>query len=605
MYYNGGSRRRRHKSRKTRPPRPPPHYTKINPQCDAEMSFEECELAVLRHAVDTTEKIQKKQLSTNEEIKKIIAIVEEFLKTKDTICYGGTAINNILPPQAQFYDKDIDIPDYDFFTPDALDYAKELADIYADAGYEEVEAKAGMHFGTFKVFVNFIPIADITYIHPDLYKNLKKDTIVIDGIHYAPPNFLRMSMYYELSLPEGDVSRWEKVLKRLVVLNKYYPLDTPFSCEEVDFQRNLEAGYLNEELLYVVVRDAFIEKGVVFIGGYSSSLYARYSSEHDNRKIMENIPDFDVIAENPEETAHFLETRLKEAKFNNVHLVRHSSVGEILPSYIEVLVDKETVAFIFKPVACHNYNEIELDRGAGIGEGGRGSGANGGKITVKVGTIDTILSFYLLFLYIDTFLYYRERLLCMAHFLFKIQQRNRLNQKGLLKRFTVSCYGKQSTLNTVREKKTIMFSRLNKDKTTREYEMWFLKYNPISKRARKPTVVATSTPSIITETKTLSPLSVAVPPTRQTPTRPTPISITPTQTPTSITPTQTPTSITPTQTPISITPTQTPSTQTLQQTKYKPKPHKRQTKKKRNPFLRFLEQKRKQKSRRKNKNDYI
>ena len=46
------------------------------------------------------------------------------------MCYGGTAINNILPEEDQFYDKSIEIPDYDFYSPDALGDAKELADLY-------------------------------------------------------------------------------------------------------------------------------------------------------------------------------------------------------------------------------------------------------------------------------------------------------------------------------------------------------------------------------------------------------------------------------------------------------------------------------------------
>ena len=36
-----------------------------------------------------------------------------------------------------------------------------MADIYFKNGFSEIEAKAGIHFGTYKVFVNFIPVADI------------------------------------------------------------------------------------------------------------------------------------------------------------------------------------------------------------------------------------------------------------------------------------------------------------------------------------------------------------------------------------------------------------------------------------------------------------
>ena len=150
----------------------------------------------------------------------MLTIVENFIKKKSLICYGGTAINNILPKKDQFYNKDIEIPDYDFFSPNALKDAKDLADIYVDAGFTEVEAKAGQHFGTYKVFVNFVGIADITSIPKELFYTLKKDSIQVAGILYAPPNYLRMGMYLELSRPAGDTSRWEKVLKRLTLLNK-------------------------------------------------------------------------------------------------------------------------------------------------------------------------------------------------------------------------------------------------------------------------------------------------------------------------------------------------------------------------------------------------
>ena len=187
--------------------------------CDKKMSFQECELAILRAAVDNAETRLGKITANSPEVKKIITIVENFIRRKKLICYGGTAINNILPKQDQFYDKEVEIPDYDFYSPNALGDAKELTDIYYKDGFEEVEAKPGVHAGTYKVFVNFIPVADITYLYKDIYNAIKKESIRVAGIFYAPPNFLRMSMFLELSRPAGDVSRWEKVLKRLTLLN--------------------------------------------------------------------------------------------------------------------------------------------------------------------------------------------------------------------------------------------------------------------------------------------------------------------------------------------------------------------------------------------------
>jgi hypothetical protein len=66
----------------------------------------------------------------------------------------------------------------------------------------------------------------------------------------------------------------------------------------------------------------------------------------------------------------------------------------------------------------------------------------------------------------------------MAQFLFEVEENNRLQQNGLLKRFTMNCYGKQDTLETIRAEKTEMYKKLMDKRGTREYEMWFLKYSP-------------------------------------------------------------------------------------------------------------------------------
>ena len=253
------------------------------------LTYEDCELAILRSAVDKSEKIKGREKMQSPELKKIISIVENFLKLKGQICYGGTAINNILPAQDQFYDKNIEIPDYDFFSMTPLEDAKELADIYYKAGFEEVEAKAGVHYGTFKVFVNFIPVADITLLSPELFKNLKREAIRVAGILYSPPNYLRMAMYLELSRPDGDTSRWEKVLKRITLLNKNYPLINK-KCRDIDFQREMEDRN-NEKDIYEIVKNSLIAQGVVFFGGLANTLYSQYmpknfQSNYRNYQIL-------------------------------------------------------------------------------------------------------------------------------------------------------------------------------------------------------------------------------------------------------------------------------------------------------------------------------
>jgi hypothetical protein len=431
--------------------------------CNDEMSFNDCELAILRSAVDESEKEVKKGLVNGPEIIKIIDILEKFLIDKKLICYGGTAINNILPKHVQFYDRSSEIPDYDFYSPNALNDALELADIYHDAGYNEVEAKAGVHYGTFKVFVNFIPIADITFLENSLFDAIYDEAIKVNKILYAPPNFLRMNMYLELSRPQGDVSRWEKVLKRLNLLNEFYPLNDIDGCSKVEFLRGMEQD-TDSERIHIAVRDSFISEGAVFFGGYGTSLYTKYMPDKQ-RKLISKIPDFDVLYEKPEKLAELTVDKLKKIGIKHISIVKHDEIGEILPLHYEIRIGKETIAFIYAPVACHSYNTIILkDK------------------KINVATIDTILVFYLAFWYVEKPYYYRERLMCMIKFLFALEDDNRLSQKGLLKRFSISCYGKQNTLTDIRQLKTLKFKELRNKKGTQEYDMWFLKYNPNEKK---------------------------------------------------------------------------------------------------------------------------
>ena len=462
-------------------------------------TLDDLEQDLVKQAVETIEaKIGAKKTS-DPKIKDIIAIVERFIKKNELVCYGGTAINNILPEEAQFYDKKTEIPDYDFYSPNALEHAKDLADEFYENGFSEVEAKSGMHHGTYKVFVNFVGIADITQLDPTLFKNIRAEAIKVDGILYAPPNLLRMGMYLELSRPEGDVSRWKKVSTRLALLNKHHPLKAenctpnelmlPFqtpkqkhmhkhwkysghghghghggpspTADEIDANDAIDANDDKEVRLFRTVRNSCIDEDLVFFGGYAISHYARYLPKHE-KALFAQIPHFDVLSMDPETSARKIKERLEDNNFKGVVVIKHSGIGEIVPEHYEIAVGnkRNPVAFIYKPVACHSYNVIQV-----------------GKKRVRIASMDTMLSLYLAMLYTDKPYYDVARILCMCKYLHDIQQRNRLKQTGLLQRFGTTCYGKQETLDDVKAKKSEKYQNLKREDP--EYEEWFLKYSPM------------------------------------------------------------------------------------------------------------------------------
>ena len=427
--------------------------------------YENRELELLKNAINIEAKKRGERIAQNPVMKQIISVLEKFIRDKHLVCYGGTAINNILPPVDQFYNRNLEIPDYDFFSPNAMNDAKALADIYFRLGFSDVEAKAGVHYGTYKVFVNFFQIADITQLDSKLFSSLKKNAIKKDGILYSPPNFLRMAMYLELSRPGGDISRWEKVLKRLNLLNKNYPLKAE-KCDPETFRLSLSARsntkqyYYQKDVIQNVIKDIVSNEKLVYIGGYANILYARYLKNREKMYLSE-IPEFDLLSTTPDKTAKKIKEELEAKGVINVTVQTKSSIPEYLSTHYEVKVGSQPIAYIYKPLACHSYNTIKLD----------------GKI-FRVATIDTMMSFYLLFLYTDRSYYNPRRILCLCEYLFKIQQNNRLKMQGLLRRFSITCYGKQKTLEDIRTEKSNQFKKLKTKKNRKEYDKWFLRYNP-------------------------------------------------------------------------------------------------------------------------------
>ena len=185
---------------------------------------------------------------------------------------------------------------------------------------------------------------------------------------------------------------------------------------------------------------------------------------YKERKQISNIPDFDVLSENPESSATILKEQLIYEGYKNVKIFKKQPIGEYVDVHYEIIVNNDAIAFIYKPTACHSYNLINI---------------NGQKI--KVASIDTILSFYLIFIYANRPYYDENRLLCIAEYLFKVQLKNRLQQKGLLRRFSVLCYGKQKTLEDMREEKAKLYAKVRTQEISRKsklYNMNFFRYIP-------------------------------------------------------------------------------------------------------------------------------
>ena len=110
------------------------------------------------------------------------------------------------------------------------------------------------------------------------------------------------------------------------------------------------------------------------------------------------------------------------------------------------------------PGTCYNYNTVEGN--------------------INVATIDTILNIYISFAYMNKPIYDKHKLLCACKSLFKIQQKNKMRNIKILRRFNLPCIGHQITLRDLKTIKNMKYYELKSKNKTKDYEKWFLNYVP-------------------------------------------------------------------------------------------------------------------------------
>jgi hypothetical protein len=300
-----------------------------------------------------------------------------------------------------------------------------------------VEVKPGMHLGTFKVFANYEGVADITHLDTDIFDRLWKEDVVLDRIHYVSPNFLRMSMYLELSRPRGDVSRWKKVYERLQLLNKRFPM----TCPMKDLEERPELTEARRKKVISILK----KHNVVLLGITASQIH-----EGKGPKWASPVT---LLAE-PATRDRITQGLKSESEEGS----------DILPSHTDLLdEDGSILVRIHETAACHSYHEM----------------ANG----MKVASIPTMLQFALAYMYSGVPEDEITHLMCVSQRLVDLASHKETRRYAILT--PMDCLGEQDTLVDLKREKAELYTQLSKDKASPEFLKFFFTYNPkVSKTER-------------------------------------------------------------------------------------------------------------------------
>ncbi len=328
----------------------------------------EKQLDQVEEVVDVIQDKLDYESAHNQEVLQGIRIVEEFLRKTGRVCYGGSAMNVHLPKKYKFYDPEKTIPDYDFFTPDSAADIEYLTGLLKAEGFVDIGITPGMHEGTTKVFLNYIPIADISQISSELYNLFEGRAKTIKGINYMDIDSLRMMMYLEISRPRGEVSRWKKVYERIMLLQY---VAKPKAC----VLKHNEKMYLDKPI-HNVIFNYGLNNNRVFAGINVLNLYVK--SKHrmvDGEDLHSYMNPIIFYSDNITGDGDNI-VRLLGNKSAKMKLI--DKVGEIIPRICIITNDDKVVLMIIEETACHAYNTV----------------IDVNKRNIRIASLDTLITLY-------------------------------------------------------------------------------------------------------------------------------------------------------------------------------------------------------------------
>ena len=208
------------------------------------------------------------ELSYVKKTNKIKLIIKKFIIENKLIIYGGTAIDLLLPTSKKIYIKNEKLFDYDVYSNDAYNYGIKLVDLLTKHKYKYVQLReAAFTQSTFKVFVENLPVFDITNLPKEQYEKYldfikKKQQMLVIG-----PEVLIRDMCAQLSQPHISYFRLSKTYERYNLFNGIFGI-TKYNIKKIKLFEPTEEEYNILKLLLSECK----KKGYPILGYYGLQL---------------------------------------------------------------------------------------------------------------------------------------------------------------------------------------------------------------------------------------------------------------------------------------------------------------------------------------------
>lgn len=232
----------------------------------------------------------------------LFLIVSEFIIQNELILYGGFALNLLLPKKSKIYD-DTSLNDFDCFSKNAKQMATKLSNLIANKGFKYIEVKPGIHPGTWKVFVEFISVCDITELQPDVFDHMYRlakfeDATIPRNTNFliSPITFLKKELCVELAEPATSYYRWEKLLKRFHIFMNAFPDKPTKKLKSIYDGNNADLNKLLNSMIKIAVKDE-----TMFVGNIAIDILKDSFDPNSLKSYGPDNPFIEILAIDPKD----------------------------------------------------------------------------------------------------------------------------------------------------------------------------------------------------------------------------------------------------------------------------------------------------------------
>jgi len=354
----------------------------------------------------------------------IFDVVTKELQKHKVLLYGGTAINELMPPELKIY-KNFTMPDLDVFTLNGKRLAKRIVDIYRKKGHISSFGDA-LHENTTKVYVDGIHVLDITQVPRNVFRVLSKNKQLGSlGIPVVNPEFLRMSLHAFLAQP-NDAYRWSKVFQRLLNFYKVFPVKPcpKKSLAELQPHEYLQKSVLNE------IREVVKALQCIMFGG-DVVTYFLFGKEFPYQSWPSHTVYDILVEETPLEVAKQICKLIPHASFDISKV--YESDG-FCPEHVILRYKKKQVLGIYKNDTCLSYVSID---------------------GFKVANIQTMCRMYMLLLLSNQKHLSKKHIICIVNMLCLMMMKlmSSKNREKMYQTLVLECLGPFEDMITLRRNK--------------------------------------------------------------------------------------------------------------------------------------------------------